>query len=122
MAATKTTPAPAPETEDKFKLTIEGREYELNTDDLEIGEIEVIEDELDMAWEDVDWEAGRMKPVRLLAYLLIHRDRPDFTMEDAKRLKVSSFDVEEAAGASGNGNGNGSAKAKRPTKAAASRA
>lgn len=99
--------------DDAIRLHIDGKEYSLSPDDLELGEVELLEEELDASLDAIDFT--RAKAMRVLVYLLIHRDDESFTMEDASRLKLSSLTEPET---NGNGNGNGGAK-KRPTKAAA---
>ena len=101
----------AAEVDDTIRLTIDGREYSLDPDDLELGEVELLEDELDASLDSIDFT--RAKAMRVLVYLLVHRDNPKFTMEDAARLKLSALGDPDPAPVAG-------AK-KRPTKAAASR-
>jgi hypothetical protein len=111
-------PTTKPEDEDTtIRLHIDGKEYALDPNDLELGEVELVEEELGVPWDDVDWRF--VKPSRLLAYLLIHRDNPSFTLEDAERIKLGALDDKAAEASNGNGNGSGGAKKKRPTKAAA---
>lgn len=101
--------------DDTIRLHIDGKEYSLDPDDLEFGEVELFEDELGVPFGEVDWRFT--KPTRLLAYLLIHRDNPSFSLEDAERLKIGALNEQAAEAKTGNGNG---ATKKRPTKAAAS--
>jgi len=96
-------PAATPE---PAALTIDGKVYSIDPEDLELGEIELLEDELDAPLADIDF--NRAKAMRVLVYILVHRDNPAFTPEDAKRIKVSA--LAEAPTVSQNG--------KRPTKAA----
>lgn len=98
--------------DDESHLVINGKTYSIHPDDLELGEIEIVEDELDSLLSDVDF--NRAKAMRVLSYILIHREDPSFTMDDARKLKISAFgdSDEEPAKAE---------PAKRPTKAAAAK-
>jgi hypothetical protein len=101
-------------TDDTITLKIDDKTYTLDPEDLELGEIELLEDEMDSAVADIDFNRGRA--MRVLVFIAVHRENPDFSMDDAKRVKISAItDVQQ--------NGNGSAPAgarKRPTKAAKS--
>lgn len=97
--------------DDNAQLTIDGKAYEVDPDDLELWEVELLEDEMDCSLDAIDF--NRAKAMRVLAYLMLRRDNPKFSMEDAKHLKLKAFG--EAPEPSSNGNGTG---AKRPTKAA----
>lgn len=101
-----------------IRLHIDGKEFTLDPEDLELGEIELLEEELDASMEEIDFT--RAKAMRVLVYLLVHRENTDYTMEDAARVKLSAL-ADPTEHTNGNGNGNGGAKAKRPTKAAAPR-
>lgn len=98
--------------DDPYTITIAGKTYEVDVDDLELGEIEIIEDVCDCAIADVDW--GRMNATRAVVYVLLHREDAAFTMDDAKRVKVGALaEPEEPAKA------NGAKPRSRPTKAVA---
>lgn len=74
-------------------LTIAGKRYEVDADDLELGEIETIENAVDRAIEDVDF--NRAGAIRALAYVLLHRENPAYTMGDALKMKIGNLgDVE----------------------------
>lgn len=93
--------------DNEIRLVIDEQTYAIDPDDLELGEVELIEDEMGVAVQDVDF--NRAKAMRVLSYILIHRNDRSFTMDDARKLKLSSFgDVEEPA----------EEKPKRPTRAA----
>jgi hypothetical protein len=82
--------------EDNIKLTINGKLYEVDVDDLELGEIEVIEDAAGAALANIDF--GRAHAIRGLVYVLKHREDDGFTMDDARHLKIGALadpDVEE---------------------------
>jgi hypothetical protein len=89
---------------DQLQVTIEGKVYSL--DDFELGELEWAEDQIGMALE----EATPMKQAVVFVAVIKRRDNPDFTIHEARKLKMSVFDEPKA-----NGNGNGKS---RPTKAA----
>lgn len=92
--------------DDAFRLVINGKTYEVKPEEMELGEIELLEDEMDSAVEDIDF--GRAKAMRVLVYILMHRDNAAFTMEDASQIRMSDLQAPEDE------------KPKRPTKAAAS--
>jgi len=92
-----------------IRLTINGKHHELDPDDLTLGEVELLEEELDQPLEDIDF--SRAKAMRVLVYLMVRRSEPQFTLEDAGELKVASIqDASEKKPAAG----------KRPTRAAQS--
>lgn len=88
-------------------LTINGKSYELDPDDLTLGEVELLEDTCDCAIQDIDF--NRANAMRALVFIFMSRSDPSFSMDDAKAMKVSAFGgIEEPA----------KAAPKRPTKAA----
>lgn len=90
--------------ENTIDLVIQGKTYSFEPDDLELGEAELIEDELNAPLEEIDWR--RARAIRCLAFVLLRRDNPAITMDEARGLKVSDFAEAEVNGAG----------AKRPTK------
>lgn len=74
-------------------LVIRGKQYTLDVEEIELGEAELIENELDRPLEEIDWR--RASAIRCLAYVLLRRDDPAFTMAQARQLKVSDFDGPE---------------------------
>ncbi len=88
------------------QIHLEGKVYKI--DDFELGELEWLEDELGCTLDEIP--ATSMKAAVRFVYLIKHRDNPDFTMDDARKLKVSVFDDPEEAEAA--------PAAKRPTRAA----
>ena len=80
-----------PETpnDDGIRLVIAGKTYEVDPDDLTLGEIEIIEDVCDESIQDIDFT--RARALIALAYTLIHRENPAFTMEDARKMKVGAL-------------------------------
>lgn len=91
-------------------LTIDGKAYHLDPDDLELGEVEILEEEMDRGLDQIDF--NRARALRTLVYLMVRRDNPEFTMEDARRIKVSAIVDPGDQPAE-------PAKTKRPTKARA---
>lgn len=91
-----------------FKISIDGKTITFDVDDLELAEVELLEEHMDAAIEEIDF--GRAKALRVLVYLLLHRQDETFTLEDAGHIKLGQF---------AEPNGNGAVEApKRPTKAA----
>jgi hypothetical protein len=97
---------------DTFTLNIEGKPYTVSADDLELGEVELLEETMDAALDEINF--SRAKAMRVLVYILVKRDNPDFTMEDASHIKLASFADSAPADT------DAPAAAKRPTKAAKS--
>lgn len=94
----------------EFKLN--DRVYSLKEEDLELGEVEWLEEEMGAALEDIDF--NRVKALTRLMYLMVHRENPDFTLEDAKAMKATVLsDLVPVSQ-----NGDSPSPAKRPTKAA----
>jgi hypothetical protein len=93
---------------DIAEIQIEGKSYAIA--DFELGELEWLEDELECTLDEVN--PASMKAAVRFVYLIKRRDDPEFTMDDARKLKVSVFadpeDVEEES----------PAPRKRPTRAA----
>lgn len=85
------------------EIQFEGKTYAI--DDFELGELEWLEEELDCTLDELN--PSSMKAAVRFVYLIKRRDNPEFTMDDARKLKVSVFaDPEPEAPA-----------AKRPTRA-----
>lgn len=79
----------------------------LNLDDMELGELEQIEE---IAGPEASqlMMAGRMtaKALIAVAFVVKRRDNPDFTLEDARAIKVTALkqpDDDAAGKAEGNG-------------------
>ncbi len=98
---------------DIAEIQIEGKSYAI--DDFELGELEWIEDELGCTLDEVDPHS--MKAAVRFVYLIKRRDDPDFTLDDARKLKVSVFADPEDARADET-----PAARKRPTRAASVKA
>ena len=65
----------------------------IDVNDLTLGEVEFFEQESGLSLGDL--QEGRMtaKAVTALVCLVKRRDEPDFTMDDARKVKLSEFDV-----------------------------
>jgi hypothetical protein len=80
------------EPEGVLKLAVNGREYEINLDDLTVDEIEVIEDEFDKPADELtpsDWK--RTKMLRCIVYFLLKRDGQDVTLEEVGDIKLAEI-------------------------------
>jgi hypothetical protein len=76
-------------------MHIDGKPYTLDPNDLELGEIELIEEVCDSAFDDIDFT--RAKAIRMLVYTVLHREDPTITMDDAKEIKIGAItDAPEA--------------------------
>lgn len=95
-----------------YAVVIDGKRYDINVEDLELGELEVMEEACDCAIDDIDW--NRASTLRALAFIVKHREDSSFSMDDARRLTLKRFrpvDEPKADPAKPVG-------AKRPTRAA----
>jgi hypothetical protein len=93
---------------DGVKVHIDGKAYDL--EDFELGELEWLEEYIGASLNDDD-ALRSMKTAVAFVYLLKKRDDPEFTIEQARKIKLSVFDEAET-------NGNGKPAKRRPTKAA----
>jgi hypothetical protein len=96
------------------KLRIDGEVYEIDMDELELGEVGVIEDLTDKSVQEIDWESAR--GLQGLVWIAMHRKDPRFTLDQAGRIKFSSFSDPDVV--NGTGDGEKVKAGKRPTKAA----
>lgn len=97
--------------EGTVKLKINGEVYEIDMDDLELGEVGEVEDLCDKSVQEIDWESAR--GMQGLVWIALHRKNPRFTVAEAGRVKLSQLENPDES------NGNGSkAKTARPTKSA----
>lgn len=87
--------------DDAMTIHLEGKSYAI--DDFELGELEWLEDELGCDLDEMN--PNSMKAIVRFVYLIKRRENPDFTMDEARKLKLQVFNEPEPA-------------AKRPTKAA----
>lgn len=77
-------------------LHIKGREYTFSSDDITLGEAEWLEDEMGVPLADIDFT--RPKPMARLALMLLRRENPQATLEDARGLRFVDFDEPEGNG------------------------
>jgi hypothetical protein len=104
---------------DGISFNLEGKDY--NLDDFELGELEWLEEELGFSFASL--ESGNqqaaealasMKSVTRIVYLIKKRDDPEYTLEQARKIKLSAVFSEEDQ----NGNGKAKPAKGRPTKPA----
>lgn len=93
---------------DALTITIEGKDHRL--DDFELGDLEWLEEYLGTTLDDGKALAS-MKAAVGFVYLVKHKENPDFTIEDARRIKLSVFDAPDEP----------VEKPKRPTKGGTAR-
>ena len=84
------------------KLLAQIEKFDVN--DLELGEAADMEDEFGCRIDEIDF--GTTKAMAYMLYLIRRREDPAYTLDDARKIKLSAFNEEP------NGNGD------RPTKAA----
>lgn len=96
---------------DDLQLQLEGKTYDIS--EFELGELEWIEEEMGCPLDQID--AGSIKAATRFVTVIKRRDNPDFTIEDARKLKLSIFDAPDEQPAT---NGNGSGATARPTRGA----
>lgn len=90
----------------RFKL--EGNTYEIDPEHLRFGEIEELEVYFDAAYDEIDFES--MRGVMFLLYLARKRVEPAFSLDDMRKIDISSFEqVDESEGKSDGGSGQGTA-------------
>lgn len=68
--------------------------FVVNLNDLTIGDLEDFEDIVGVAFEDA--QAGRfrsIKAVKALVFLTMRRTNPDFTIEDARKFKITDLNL-----------------------------
>ena len=90
-------------------ITIDGKVHGFNVEDLELWEVETIEEVAGLPIDEVDF--NRAAPLRALAFIALRRKNPQFTMDEARHIKLGRFKAVESEP-------NGDGPAKRPTKAA----
>lgn len=91
-------------------------EIAFDFDDLTIEEVEILEDITGLSIAELNPENGKRpapqgKTLRAIVYIVNHRTNPDFTIDDAGRVKVTA--VADMT------NGNRAQRRARPTKASA---
>jgi glucose-6-phosphate 1-dehydrogenase len=103
--------------DDIFAIQVEGKNYSIDMNELEVGEIEIIENAVDKPMEEIDFR--RATALRALLYVVIRRNDPNFTMDDAQSLKWRT--IEDPPEEQPEAKANGKPKSKsRPTAAAKS--
>lgn len=79
--------------DDQIELYIDGKTYTIEPNDMELWEIELLEDVCDSPIELIDF--NRVKAMRVLVYLLRRREDPEFTMDDARHVKLGTLEPPE---------------------------
>ncbi len=81
-------PKPDAEPDEGFVLKIKGKAYDAT--DLTLNEVEQIEDLCGGASLDT-LDLGRAKTLKAIVYVLLRRDEPDITLEQAGNIKLSGL-------------------------------
>ncbi len=81
-------PKPDAEQDEGFVLKIKGKAYDAT--DLTLNEVEQIEDLCGGASLDT-LDLGRAKTLKAIVYVLLRRDEPDITLEQAGNIKLSGL-------------------------------
>lgn len=79
--------------EDKLLFHLEGKVYDI--DDFELGELEWLEDELEQSVDEINFAS--MKTATRIALLIKRRENSEYTLDEARKLKLSVFDEEPEA-------------------------
>lgn len=88
-----------PAAEDAIAFTISGKRHAIDPEDLELGEVEILEELCDAPLEEIDFR--RASAIKGLVYIVMRRNDQNFTIEDAAHIKLSALNQDEVA----NGNG-----------------
>ena len=75
---------------DDVKVHIDGKAYDL--EDFELGDLEWLEDFLGAPLNDGN-ALNSMKAAVGFVYIVKRRDNPDFTIDDARKVKLASIDA-----------------------------
>jgi hypothetical protein len=94
-----------------LQFSMDGKSYDI--DDFELGDLEWLEDHIGMPLTS-DGALNSMKTMVGFVYLIKRQENPQFTLEEARQVKLSTLDAGDTADAA---EGEGK-PAKRPTKAA----
>lgn len=97
--------------DDTLTFAFDGHEYKI--DDFTLGECEWLEEEMGCPLDQISWTS--MKAAVRIVCLVKRREDPNYTLEQARELKISVFDDVEAS----NGNGSGRPTSGRGKKKAA---
>lgn len=100
--------------ESGITVTIDGTQHKL--DDFELGDLEWLEEYMDTTLDDAK-ALSSMKAAVGFVFLIKRRENPDFTIEDARKTKLSVFSEIDEPTANGNG-AKTPARKRRPTTAA----
>lgn len=63
----------------------------IDIETLTIGELEEIEDITGLAFGNIDWAHLSARLMRALVYIVARRDNPDFTVEDARNVRLTQL-------------------------------
>lgn len=75
--------------EPEFRFELKGRVLEINSEDLEFGEVEWIEDYLGSALARVDFMS--IKAQWAIAYIAYKRKKPEATFDELRKWKLTSM-------------------------------
>lgn len=76
---------------DAMTIQFDGKSYSI--DDFTLGELEWLEDEMGCALDEIN--AGSMKAALRFVCIIKRREDPEFTLDEARKLKLSIFDDSE---------------------------
>jgi hypothetical protein len=66
----------------------------IDPEDLTLEELEVLEEHLDGSFDSAFSEgAPKAKALRLITWIILRRDNPEVTLEDAGRYKLADLDL-----------------------------
>lgn len=66
----------------------------IDVNDLELGEVEFFEEESGLTLGDLQSGVMTTKAIVALVCVIKRRDNPDFSMDDARKVKLSEFNLE----------------------------
>ena len=67
----------------------------LDVQELTIGDIEDLEELCGVAFEKIDWKNPGGKLMKAIVFIAGRRENPDFTIEDARNVKLGEIKVNE---------------------------
>lgn len=67
------------------------RDINIDMSDITLDEMAEIEEATGSAWRNIDWENLGTKELKLVGWIFGRRDDPDFTLEDAGKLRIRNF-------------------------------
>lgn len=74
--------------DDELKIHFEGKTYPFS--DFEIGELEWLEEQCDAPIDEISM--GSMKAAVMLITIIKRRENPQFSPDDARKMKLTVFD------------------------------